>query len=84
MAFEVNNVYTTVNAQDCKLHVYGYFTNDLESLKQTVQNGKSNLKTIYAELEGICSEKFERRFMSPYGVFALFYPTDKEENIIRY
>ena len=34
--------------------------------------------------EGICDDKFERRFVCSCGVFSFFYPTDKKENELRY
>lgn len=84
MTFDIKNVHTTVNADECKILTYGYFANDLESLRATLYNGRTCLRTVYTRLEGICAEKFEKRFVSDCGVFALFYPTDLTENELRY
>lgn len=82
--FDIKNVYTAVTAKDAELHTFGYFANDIASIRQTIQNKKPNFKTVYSSLEGVMDDKFERRFYCPSGVFALFYPMDRVENNIRY
>lgn len=82
--FDIKNVHTAVNADNCELYNFGYFANDIASLKQTVKNKKSSLRTIYAVLTAVLDEKYERRFSCPYGNFSLFYPTDTSENRMRY
>lgn len=82
--FEIKNVKTAVNADECELFVYGYFANDIASIKQTVENGKVSMRTVYDRLEGIFEDKFERRFSCSCGSFSLFYPTDRVENDKRY
>lgn len=84
MTFELENVYTAVSAEKCKEGAFGYFANDIASLKQTIQNKKTTFKTFYSRLDAVCDDKFERRFSTPCGNFALFYPTDETENVARY
>ena len=84
MTFEIKNVRTAVNAEETELYTYGYFANDIASIRQTIENKKSSFKTVYARLEGVLEDKFERRFSSSCGTFSLFYPTDKTENSMRY
>ena len=84
MTFEIKNVHTAVNAEKCELFTYGYFANNIASIRQTVENKKVNMCTVYDGLEGICNDKFERRFACSCGVFSFFYPTDKTENESRY
>ena len=83
MTFELKNVHTAVNAEGCKLFTYGYFANDIASIRQAIQAKKTNMRTVYDRLEGICDDKFERRFVCSCGVFSFFYPTDKKENELR-
>lgn len=82
--FEIKNVRTAVNAEKCELFTFGYFANDIASLRQTVENGKLSLRTVYDRLDGIHEERFERRFSCLCGSFSLFYPTDRIENDMRY
>jgi len=82
--FDIKNVHTTLNAGECNLGTYGYFSNDLESLRDTVQYEKTNFRSVYAKLEQILEDKFEKRFYCNCGAFSLFYPTDKSENSMRY
>lgn len=84
MTFELKNVHTAVNAEECKLFTYGYFANDIASIRQAIQAKKTNMRTVYDRLEGVCDGKFERRFVCSCGVFSFFYPTDKKENELRY
>lgn len=81
MPFELKNVHTAINAEECELFTYGYFANNIASMRQAK---KTNMRTVYDRLEGICDDKFERRFACPCGVFSFFYPTDKKENELRY
>lgn len=82
--FDLSNVKTAVEADKCELHVFGYFANDIASLRQTVTKRKVSLNTVYSRLDGINADKFERRFSCPNGSFSLFYPTDRTENEGRY
>ena len=84
MTFELKNVHTAINAEECELFTYGYFANDIASIRQAVQAKKTNMRTVYDRLGGICDDKFERRFVCSCGVFSFFYPTDKKENELRY
>lgn len=43
MTFEIKNVHTAVNAEKCELFTYGYFANNIASIRQTEEdkeNGK--------------------------------------------
>ena len=84
MTFELKNVRTAVTAEECELFTYGYFANDIASIRQTKQTKKTSMRTVYDKLEGIGDDKFERRFACSCGVFSFFYPTDKKENELRY
>lgn len=84
MTFELKNVHTAVNAEECELFTYGYFANNIASIRQTIQAKKTNMRTVYDRLEGICYDKFERRFACSCGVFSFFYPTDKKEKELCY
>ena len=84
MTFELKNVHTAINAEECELFTYGYFANDIASIRQAIQTKKTSMRTVYAKLEGVCDDKFERRFVCSCGVFSFFYPTDKKENELRY
>ena len=84
MTFELKNVHTAINAEECELFTYGYFANDIASIRQTIQTKKTSMRTVYDKLEGVCDDKFERRFACSCGVFSFFYPTDKAENELRY
>lgn len=44
MIFEIKNVHSAVNAEDCELFTYGYFANDIASIKQTMKNKKEKLR----------------------------------------
>lgn len=82
--FEIKNVHTAVNAEECELFTFGYFANDIASIRQTVENRKVSMRTVYDRLDGILEDKFERRFSCSCGSFSLFYPTDRTENGVRY
>lgn len=82
--FDIKNVHTAVTAEKAELHTFGYFANEVASLRQTIQNKKPSFKTVYSRLEGVLEDKFERRFYCSSGTFSLFYPMDKTENILRY
>ena len=84
MPFELKNVHTAINAEEFELFTYGYFANNIASMRQAIQAKKTNMRTVYDRQEGICDDKFERRFACPCGVFSFFYPTDKKENELRY
>lgn len=74
MKFEIKNVHTAVNADECELYSVGYFSSDVESLRRAVEDFSINLHTVYDRLDGIMSDKFERRFSCSCGSFSLFYP----------
>lgn len=84
MRFDIKNVKTAVEAGNCIKGMYGYFANDIASIRQTVENKKTSMKTFYAKLDGICEDKFERRFSCQCGTFSLFYPLDLTERNERY
>lgn len=77
-------VFCAVNADEAPLFTYGYFANDLASLRRAVQEESANFKCIYARLEGVVKDSFERRFNTAYGYFSLFLPLDETENEERY
>ena len=84
MDFVKENVISTINIETSEIGLYGYFSNDLESLQRAVENERANLKTIYARLSYCLESEYERRLGCKYGNFALFYPMDKELNEMRY
>ena len=84
MMFEDKEVITTVNADKCKVGRFGYFSNDLKSLKESVNKSRTNLRTIYARLDVILDEHYEKRFLCENGSFSLFYPMDNSMNTNRY
>lgn len=87
MNFDLTNVMTTVDINiRGRVHIndYGYFANDLDSLYRAVTKEKVNLKTIYTRLSYFLEDNCERRFGTPSGNFALFYPTDSKLNETRY
>ena len=84
MEFKKENVRTALDAESCKIFEWGYFANDLASLKGTIETLKPNMRTVYDRLDGVCEERFERRFCCSCGTFSLFYPLDKVENKERY
>lgn len=84
MDFDYKNLKTTVNAETIKIGRFGYFDNDLASIKKAVATGKTNLHVVYARLNYVLEDKFERRFGCDVGNFSLFYCTDREHNQNRY
>lgn len=93
MQVNKNNVYTAVNADDLievlikeNKRIYGYFSNNYNSLKKAVEKGKTNNKCLYGALTKILSDTEPQRFVLDKGdyFFALFYPTDDYLNYNRY
>ena len=81
---DCSNIYHTVNADSAPLYTYGYFSNDLDSLRKAVNAEKTTLKVIYLRLEYVLEDNNERRFGTKVGIFSLFYPLDKEKDEGRY
>lgn len=93
MQVNKNNVYTVVNAEELikklvqeETKIYGYFSNNYNSLKKAVEKGKTNNKCLYGELTKILSDTEPQRFVLAKGdyIFSLFYPTDDFLNCNRY
>ena len=84
VCFNIDNVKTAKEAEQVELFTFGYFANDIASIKQTIENGKVSMRTVYNRLNGIHEDRFERRFSCSCGSFSLFYPTDRIENDMRY
>lgn len=93
MQINKNNVYTIVNADELikKLaqettRIYGYFSNNYNSLKKAVEKEHTNNKCLYGELTKILSDTEPRRFVlgKEDYLFSLFYPTDDFLNCNRY
>lgn len=93
MQVNKNNVYTAVNADELietlvkeNKRIYGYFSNNFNSLKKAVEKGQINHKCLYGELTKIMSDTEPQRFVLDKGdyFFALFYPTDAYLNSNRY
>lgn len=82
--FETKRLKTTVNAESARIGGFGYFGNDLETIKKAVTTSKTSLKTVYARLDYILDEGKERRFGCYAGNFSLFYYTEREHNPNRY
>lgn len=82
--FDIKNVRHLMNTKRCKTGMYGYFGNNLDSLKNAVEKKKTNFNVIYARLDFILDEKYERRYGTQYGTFSLFYPLDTKINKERY
>ena len=76
MTFDLQSVRTTVTACASDVGTYGYFSNNLASLKQAVEKTKTNLYTFYERLSKIEDTNWERRFTCSIASFALFYPMD--------
>lgn len=82
-----NRMYTILSAMDADKAeelVYGYFANNLKDLKKALCDKKSSLRVLYARLEKVLGEEYERRFYTNYGAFSLFCPLDKAEERLRY
>lgn len=84
MTFDIKNIHSAVNAEECELFTFGYFANDIASIRQTLKNRRVSMRVVYDKLDSILEDKFERRFSCSCGNFSLFYPTDKTENSMRY
>lgn len=84
MDFDYKNLKTTVNAETAKIDSFGYFGNDLASIKNAVDTEKINLHVIYAKLNYVLEDKFERRFGCSMGNFSLFYQVDETHSQNRY
>lgn len=70
----MNVIYSAVDADRAEEGTYGYFSNALAPLKESLEKRKINLSVVYARLEVVLNEKFERRFCTNQGNFALFCP----------
>lgn len=79
--FDKNNLYSMVNADEARCGTYGYFANNLQDLKETINNKKIKMSVQYTYLQLVLSEKWEKRFDTKQGIFGLFYPC--EENILK-
>ena len=77
MKFDCNNIKTCVNAETAEMFSYGYFSNDIASLKEAIKEERSSFKVVYTMLNGVFEESREKRFSCAFGVFALYYPVDK-------
>lgn len=86
MDFDISKVKTTVDIDkgEVTLDSYGYFSNDLDSIRRAVTQDKINLKAVYTKLNNLLEPKYERRFDTLSGSFALFYQTDDKYNEVRY
>lgn len=86
MEFDISKVKTSVDIElgNVALNSYGYFSNDIESIRRAVTQDRINLKVIYTKLNNFLESKYERRFDTYYGNFALFYQTDDKFNETRY
>ena len=82
--FDSDKILTAVTAEKAEVFTFGYFANDVASLRQSVQSKKQNFKTVYAMLNSVLEDKYEKRFSCPYGTFSLFYPTGRTEEIELY
>lgn len=82
--FDLAQIKTAVNADTAEIFTWGYFSNNLADLRQTVELGRINLRTVYTCLKDILNEKAERRFSTKLGNFSLFYPLEMGENKARY
>lgn len=77
---DYDNLYCVVNAAEVEKGCYGYFANTLEDLKMALERKKSTLRVVYARLDHVLGECYERRFMMNCGNFSLFYKTDDTYN----
>lgn len=82
--FDLSKLKTTVNADNVRNGSFGYFGNDLDSIKRAVTQGKTNLKVVYARLNYVLPDNNERRFGCDAGNFSLFYYLEREHNPNRY
>lgn len=84
MDFDTSKVMTCVTADQCEICSYGYFANNLASLKKAVEEERTNLNAIYSRLLHVESDNRGKRFGNEIGYFGLFYMTDLEEDEGRY
>lgn len=86
MKFEKEKVFTIVTAEEAPEGMFGYFSNDIASLKTAVNESKTNRCVTYGKLEGILCPRERARFYTNGGqlIFALFYPLEAEHNMNRY
>lgn len=70
----MNIIYSAVDAERAEEGTYGYFSNTLAPLKESLKKGKTNLYVLYTRLDSVLDPKFERRFCTKNGNFALFCP----------
>lgn len=91
MQYYKQNVFTVVTADDIPQKtvakgIFGYFANDLASLRQAVETDKTTDRCLYGRLTCIKGSANRERFVLDKGnyMFSLFYPTDTFLNINRY
>lgn len=91
MQYNRQNVFTVVTADDIPQKtvakgIFGYFANDIASLRQTVETDKTTARCLYGRLTYIKGSANRERFVLDKGnyMFSLFYPTDTFLNINRY
>ena len=84
MTFELNHTRSGVTVDEEEVGMYGYFSNDVQSLRDCVDRERTSLRVIYDCLTGVLGENYERRFLNHYGTFSYFYPVDKVCNENRY
>lgn len=90
MLFVNDNCATAVNADELKKciskGVYGYFSNDLNSIRTSVLKERISSKCVYGKLKSIASDTEVKRFSFADNnlLYALFYPTDNYLNVDRY
>lgn len=80
----MQEILTSLTADKAEELAYGYFANTLKDLKTSLREKKTSLKVLYARLEKVLGEEYERRFYTNYGTFSLFCPLDKAEEKLRY
>lgn len=66
--------------------IYGYFSNDLNSIRTSVLKERISSKCVYGRLKSIASDTEAKRFSFEDNnlLYALFYPTDNYLNVDRY
>ena len=88
--FNPSVVHTCVDAEEawCEasqgIRGFGYFADDLHSLRRAVTEGRVNARCLYGGLEDFMPDDNPRRFVLDKQMFALFYPTDSMLNVLRY
>lgn len=73
MDFDKNRLFHIARAVKAPVGYFGYFANDLASIKKAVASEKQGKKSVYSRLDYILKDTEERRFGCPVGNFALFY-----------